>query len=415
MSSAIEAAVYAQHAVEVAMLWVSRDVAVDDSAYDLPSITELDERIEANLDGLRMAGDSGWLACVAALKQAEAGEIFAASALAVERCDLKSIAALLDLASKSEAYTRGQVGALGWVSLDAVKRILPGLLDDSCPPALHYLGISACAAQRFDPGAALGYALVSEDLTLRASACRAAGELGRSDLTTELRRMWQNPDASIRFFAAWSGALLGDAEATNVLFAFAKEGGPFARAACRTAVRRADPATALSTVQALTRMDPRVGLAGAAALGDPAVVPWILDCMTTPELARAAGAALAAITGIDLTLSRFRGRAPKGFVSGPNDDPSDENVAMDPEHTSPWPIPEAIGAWWKTEAKRFSRGTRYIAGKAVSHEWLEEVLRSGSQPLRAAAAEELLIRRHRASLFPTTAPGARQEQALGNG
>jgi uncharacterized protein (TIGR02270 family) len=413
VTSAIETAVYAQHAVEVAMLWISREVAATDAAYDLSGLRELDERIEANLDGLRLAGDAGWAACTEALGQAESGEIFAASVLAVERGDLSAIARLLDLAAPSAAYTRGQVGALGWVSLEAVKRILPGLLDAECPPKLHYLGIAACSAQREDPGAVLGYAMDSDDAHLRACAYRAAGELGRADLASDLRRAWQDPDAQCRFWASWSAAVLGEPDAVSVLFAIAREGGPFAAAACRTAARKADPGAMNASLQVLGREHPRVALAGAGALGDPALVPWIIECAKTPEIARPAGAALALITGVDLSLSRFRAKPPTGFSSGPNDDPSDENVAMDPDESSPWPAPEVLLTWWSEKARNFPRNTRHISGKPISQDWLEQVLREGSQLVRAAAAEELLVRRHHRVLFEVRAPGFRQSQVLG--
>lgn len=43
----------------------------------------------------------------------------------------------------------------------------------------------------------------------------------------------------------------------------------------------------------------RAALSGAAALGDPAVVPWLLDCTEAPETARPAGAVLSMITGLE--------------------------------------------------------------------------------------------------------------------
>ena len=56
----------------------------------------LDERIEANLDGLRLAGDAG-SAAVRAQVEDGVGEVFAAMAIAVHRRDMRGVAQVLDL------------------------------------------------------------------------------------------------------------------------------------------------------------------------------------------------------------------------------------------------------------------------------------------------------------------------------
>ena len=49
----------------------------------------------------------------------------------------------------------------------------------------------------------------------------------------------------------------------------------------------------------------------------------------------------------------------------------------------------------------------------MATEWLERVLRDGSQPAREAAAIELCLRERRWPLFEVRAPGRRQRRALG--
>ena len=67
-----------QHAEEASFLWILRDNAVRAPHYDLEDLAELDGRIEAHLDGLRIAGEEGWNAAKEQLRWKEAGEIFAA-------------------------------------------------------------------------------------------------------------------------------------------------------------------------------------------------------------------------------------------------------------------------------------------------------------------------------------------------
>ncbi|MGK4003679.1 hypothetical protein WMF31_13695 [Sorangium sp. So ce1036] len=60
MISTIDAEIFEQHALEAAFLWSYRDAAVLDPLYDLESLGELDERLEAYVDGLQLVGDAGW-------------------------------------------------------------------------------------------------------------------------------------------------------------------------------------------------------------------------------------------------------------------------------------------------------------------------------------------------------------------
>ena len=58
------------------------------------------------------------------------------------------------------------------------------------------------------------------------------------------------------------------------------------------------------------------------------------------------------------------------------------------------------------------RGTRHLLGKPMTLEWLEHVLKAGSQPARAAAALELSLRQPRRPVFEVRAPGFLQRRAL---
>lgn len=415
MIATIEAELFEEHAMNAGFLWALRDGAALDPLYDLESLSELDERLEAHLDGLRLEGDAAWKFCAARLDDAEAGDVFVAAVLGVDRGDLPGIARILDLVGESPELSWGVVSALEWVSFDRVRGILPGLLSGRCPPELHYLGIAACAGHRQDPGASLGYALMSSDRRLKARALRAAGELGRVDLSPELRAGMGDEDEVCRFWASWSAALLGEPAAARILWDFAREGGAHAERACDAAMRVMDPGIASGWLHSLAGAagGARAALVGAGALGDPAAIPWILECMPSPEIARAAAAAFTTITGVNLAAEKLRGPAPEGFRGGPTDDAEDEIVAMDPDESLSWPDPGAVKGWWDRRGGEFKQGTRYLLGKPISIGWLGQVLREGSQPARAGAAMELCIRRQSRALFDVRAPGFRQGRELG--
>lgn len=399
-----------EHADEAAFLWSLRDRATNDWAYDTLGLAELEERVDAHVDGLRFAGDAGLSTSFAALEEdGEPGSAFVAMLLSVERSDLRSIAKVLDLAGEGPS-SREVVSALGWASWDRVNRIMPGLLSARCPPALHWIGLGACAAHRMDPGPTLAYALYSEDERLLARALRTVGQLGRKDLVHVLEDRMTVESEACRFWAAWSAMLLGSARAEAALWSIAEAGGYFGERACAMASRKTHAADGLSRISALAANGHmRVALSGAAALGDASVVPWLLDAMEEPAAARRAGLAFMMTTGIDLNEQKLAGKAPEGFAAGPNDDPGDENVAMDPDESLPWPDPPVLRGWWSREGAHFERGVRYFMGKPLTRDWLETVLHAGRQPAREAAAVELVLGGHAKVLSEVRAKGLGME------
>ena len=82
-----------QHAEEAAFLWLLRDAAIYQPHYDLEDLVELDERIEAHLDGLRLANNTGWETAQSALSWEEPGEVFTAAVLAIESSEIEKFQA----------------------------------------------------------------------------------------------------------------------------------------------------------------------------------------------------------------------------------------------------------------------------------------------------------------------------------
>ncbi len=402
------------HARDAAFLWHMRDAAVHSPAFDLESLEKLDDRVNAHIDGLRIASDTGWEICKAQLANAEAGEVFTATVLAIGRADVRALAAVLAHGVRSTTAARGIVSGLGWAPLVQVRRFLNELLADDAPSELTYFGIAGSAVHRHDPGASLTQAVYARDPRLQARSLRAIGELGRADLLRDLRRELDSNHEACRFWAAWSAALLGESAANDVLWKFALAGGPFAERACSMMMRHVDPAVACARVHELadTAGKLRIALVGAAALGDPVLVPWVIDCMASVEQARFAGWTFAMITGGNLSTQELDRQPPEEFRAGPSDDPNDPNVALDPDEPLPWPDVDAVRAWWKHRSVGYLPGKRVLLGNPLEPAWLQQVLRSGSQPARAAAAIEIGLMRRGRLLFEVRAPGLRQGKIL---
>lgn len=404
-------AVVEQHAEEAAVLWLLRDAAALAPHYDLAALADLDDRLDAHLDGLRVAGRGGWALCKQALDLAGPGEIFAAAILAFDPPDSARIGDVLDAAGDSPELARGLVSALGWLPLARAEGVAQELLMSS-DPVRRRIGLAALVAHRRDPGRALDFVLDDADPRLRARSLRALGELGRINRAEVLRAALSSEDEGCRFWSAWSSALLGEAQATGqatgVLKAVAEAGGQLAERACSMAVRRMAPRDASEWLRALGALADlaRAAVIGAGACGNPADIPWLIECMKVPELARIAGESFATITGID--MQPLKGEPPPDARSGPTDDPDDEDVEMDPDAMLPWPDPAAVARAWEGRRPELRAGVRSLLGAPITPEWAAEVRFRGTQSRRAAAAIELSIRKPGAPLFEVRAPGFRQ-------
>ncbi|MEZ4296936.1 MAG: TIGR02270 family protein [Polyangiaceae bacterium] len=412
-----ELEIFDEHVQEASFLWSMREDASRDPRYDLDSLCRVDARLEARLDALLVAGEAGMSAARDALRFPDAGTAFAAAVVALESDDRQGFAAVLDSLHRASEGIPAVASALGWVSPDALERVLPGLLAPDLPSEMRYVAIAGCALQRRDPGQALSAALGSPDDRLRARALLAAGELGRTDLRPRVRDALSDDDEACQFAAGYAGLLLGEPEATLALRDLAEQRGLFAERACSMAVRRMPVDTARPWLQELFSAPggDRAALRGCAALGDAEMVPWLIERMNDLPLARLCAGALWTITGVDPRAEGLEGKAPEDFLSGPTDDPADEDVAMDPDDALPWLDVTAVRRWWSRARGGFSGGGRRLAGRPLTAERLSDLLRTGHQLVRAAAAMELCLSGKARGLFEVRARGSRQRQALPQG
>jgi len=407
--------ILAEFADEAAFLWLIRTRVVSEPHYSLDDLSRIDERLEAHIDGLRVAGEAGWAAGDKNLGSELPEEYFAPSVLAFESGKADRIQAILDAIGEDPAKARALISALGWIPYEQAEPRISNLLTSES--SFHrYIGIAASAIHRQDPGRHLYQALESNDLLLIARALLAYGELGREITLNSfsLRNNLSDDDDGIRFSTAWSAALKGNSKADEVLKSFVKPESPYQEKALSMVLRRMEQATALSWQKHLAKVPETIRLAviGAGIIGDPVLVPWLIAQMKIPALARVAGEAFTMITGVDIELEEMRGTRPEGFNAGPSDDPNDDNVAMDADLDLPWPKIESIIRWWDRNNGNFPGGSRYILGKPVSVDHLRHILKTGLQRQRAAAALELAIMQPGQPLFNVRAPGFRQLEIL---
>jgi len=240
------------------------------------------------------------------------------------------------------------------------------------------------------------------------------GKAGRVDLASRLPEHFADTEEANRFAAAWSAVRLGDRTALPLLAGLAVSSPRFGAPALELAVRAMPIEVAGRWVCSLHN-EPRLGrhvVQAVGMIGDPVSLPWLLEVMANPDLARLAGHAFSLITGVDLAAAGLTAEPPDGWISGPTDDPDDDDVAMDRDRGLQWPNRVLLQRWWSQHGGRYPRGVRHAAGAPIHRQACIELLRSGCQPQRRAAACELALDEPGTPWFNIAAPAIAPRAAL---
>jgi uncharacterized protein (TIGR02270 family) len=397
----------------------------------LHSLQRLDNRIAAHLDGIAVAGDFGLKLCTEALETPGAGAVFTLAVRALELKDAALLQRLFAIVATEPAAERGLLSAFGWVPAQALQGTIRAQLT-SADAAQRAAGLAVCVMHRVDPGAALVAALADPDARLRARALRVAGEAGRVDLLPQVMAACvadsAAEDEALRFWAARSALLLGDRSAAMlaVLAALAEGSGAWSDTAAEWLLKVLDMGAARLHLRGWSEQAKAPGPAGAAArrrlirrcgvLGDAYFVPWLIGQMADLPVSRLAGEAFTLMTGADLAKLDLERKPPDGAsdgqFGGPNEDPADDNVALDEDESLPWPDPERVQGWWQANQGNFTAGQRFFMGAPPSPAQALKVLREGYQRQRIAAAQWACLLTPGTKLFPTAAPAWRQQRWL---
>jgi uncharacterized protein (TIGR02270 family) len=377
--------------------------------YSLNELLRFDERLDAGIEGLKMAGGNGW---EASLKNLHLGEtaLFAPAVLAFTSGRREWIEKVIEKAEESQDQARPVLSALGWIGRETAMPHVQALLQ-SKNPVHQRIAIAAGAILRVDIGEKLTDAFFSPEPFVKARALRMAGELGRKDCLLQLQGSLRDSDEGCRFWAAWSLALLGDKKSSSgVLAEFAEKGGPYSERAADMAARIMNPASVVSLHKNLAGSEKtaRLAIEITGAFGDPVLMPWIIEQMSNPAPARLAGDAFTTVTGVDVAESNLEGKQPDGFSSGPTDDPADKNVKMAPDEFLAWPDHGRVKSWWDGNRNSFKNGVRYLMGQPIHAESLKQILMTGNQRIRHAASLEMSLLNPGRPLFNASAPAWRQ-------
>jgi uncharacterized protein (TIGR02270 family) len=433
------------HVEEAGSLIEMRRVLLDASRARLKDVRRtFDDRIDAHLDALAVAGELAWPFCDAALAEPSAGAVFTAAVRALEENRLDRLDRLFTLIGAIPETRTGLTAALGWVERGRLQGLGTALVS-SRDPLKRLIGLTACSMHRVDPGLAAGPWLADEDTPVRARALRLVGEVGCEAAAARCAAALNDAEDECRFWAAWSCVLLGtQRSALDALTVAGLTSGPHRQRAFLLTLQAMSLPQAHRLLQQLAR-DPAGKqwlVEGSGLSGDPAYLPWLLKQMRQRAVARPAGEAFSLITGVDLVAACLDTKtpavapapggdfdifgvtdmffvdaplddnAPERVETTPNDDPDDPNVEMDSDNDLPWPDIGKVEKWWTTNLPHFQKGTRYFMGQPVNKEHCIHVLKTGYQRQRILAAHYLCLLEPGTPLFNTSAPAWRQQKLL---
>ncbi|MDH5257581.1 MAG: TIGR02270 family protein, partial [Gammaproteobacteria bacterium] len=387
--------------------------ALNSSDYNLTDLETLDSRLEANIDGLYIAGEEGWPHYEKHLEAGEYGEIFVISVIAIKLHNNKYFQLAFEMAGDDEELLNAIADAFIWLPYSEVASYLD-LLYNIKKPEKQFVAIAASAGHRQINHNHLADALSSSNIMLLTRAILACAEVGDKSLVPKLKECLIHEENSVQFAAYWTMTRFGYANAMNRLTLFLPI-PLYAERAMFFEVMQKDTGKTVSLLRQLFQnpKTKRLSIFGMGLLGNPVSIDFLIKIMHDEELARVAGEAFSFITGVDIEYEDLDMDEPEGFEGGPNDNPKDENVDMDRDEDLPWPNPDLISQWWQENKKRFHPEKKYILGKEISIAQFEQVLIHGTQIQREFAALSIAARQQNESIFNTKAPAKRQIQLLG--
>lgn len=394
--------IHERYADDATFLWLLRSIAVNQPHYTAADLAELDNRIDAQLDGLMTAPEESWRICAAALELQQPDAVFTAAVLAFRSLDTRHIQQVVEAGLSSDHTLRGLVAAMAWLPGRLVHSWIKKFLT-SKDLNHKYLALAVCSARREDPREFLTAILQREDCLahpqLYSRALRLIGELKRFDLLHALRIGMASEDEGIMFWSIWSAILLGDKSLATNLQSYVLNSNPHQARAMALCFRVLPLETARSWISLLAK-DPansRLVITATAILGDPHAINWLIAQMRIPALTRLAGEAFTTITGIDLLEHKLvLEELPDLDAQLPDDGAQNEDIGLSDDEHLPFPDVNKIAAVWQKYQQRYAPAQRYFMGQIVSpgisaSEHLRIQFSNGQLRQRQMAAVELAL------------------------
>jgi uncharacterized protein (TIGR02270 family) len=332
-------AIVDQHAEDAAFLWIRRRNEIDGPLLGETDIGRIDQRLDANLEGLMASGRRAWDTAKARFSDyPEAGELFVLGYLALRSGSPKAVADVIELALPlGAAAVSGFSGAIARAPKDELRPYVADWVR-SRDDGVRSLGLAALCHHRVDPGPQLESALADPAPDVRRRALRLAAQLKRREVLPAVHALLRSRLPQERLTAAFAACLLGDVQSAHAtLDRLATTDADFAAAAIELRLLSTPAAAAKRWLQA--RLEQPLTHAAATAcvglLGDRNVMPWLIEKMREPNLAAAAANSLRDLFEVDFGDTDVFTTEPESL--GPAFAVREEPVL---------PNADRVAAWW---------------------------------------------------------------------
>jgi uncharacterized protein (TIGR02270 family) len=302
-------------------------------------IGRIDQRLDANLDGLFAAGQAAWdLVTARFADYQEPPELFLLGALAFEWQSAPAIRFALESAGPlGKSGLSALSGAVARSSPDRLKPFVARWLNSTVATE-RALGVGALYHHEVDPGPRLAELLTDRDAEVRRRALKLAGARRRRDVIVEVAACMEARGAEERLQAAVAACLLGEARLAQPVLDKMLLGYPeFAGAVMDIRLLTTPSIATRSWWQQFvsTSATREAAVAASGLMGDMAIMPWLIEKMQSPELVYAAGLALRDLIEIDFNDTDV-------FVT----DPAKLGPEFETIEVTPLPSASRAQAWW---------------------------------------------------------------------
>jgi uncharacterized protein (TIGR02270 family) len=384
--------IYEEHLEEAAFLWGQWRRALVAANYTIePIVVGPEERLLAHLDGLVLGGRRVAEKLLApALADEDAGKVFAAAWSLLHAEDADHLEPVLARIATAEPPSLAALRcALDLSPRGDLAGPLASLWERSGAPLRASLFELVAARDARWSAERLGASLESPDSALQAAALRTLRRAPDRTFAGPVERALQSEDAAVRAEAVATGFLLrlGRAHETCFIEAQRTDEG------CRLPLALL---AAGGTPRGRSFLEARLAAPGARPhvlwalgfTGDVDAADAMVAALEDEAVAKVAGEALTAITGVPIAGALVTPGVPKGpgTEDVEADDPIPETRAED---LLPAPAPAAVRQWWPRARERIERGVRYVYGQPRTIQTLGAAMAIASMPRRAVMALEL--------------------------
>jgi uncharacterized protein (TIGR02270 family) len=399
--------IYEQHLEEAAFLWSQWEQALVAPDYVLAEVTQLEERLQAHVDGLVLGGEPVARRLLLPALASDEPELIrmAAFALLPGRTAGSSDTVLERIRSADDAALAALQRALELLEPSHFPPWLQ-LLPQEENPRLQVLGLEVLGFHQCAPAAVCRALASHESPKLAAAALRAACRSRVELAPAVLEQALASSSPAVRDAALEAGALKGH-RAT--------------RAACWAAIQARTLASPLPLLLLALGGDERELKQLQALLSDEVLRPdvlWALgfsgcvacadtclEFMRQGSVARLAGEAFSAITGLRIEgpyVAESKGPEPEEPIPLEEEN-LDADLGSKLTDTLPLPHADAISTWWQQARPQMEPQRRYLEGRLLDSHVLLDALTHSSMRRRHVLALELALRSRGVHQVPTRA------------